>query len=303
MVSLRRLLQSVVSSFLVVRDLRRHHLRGSSTPGCLRLPLRWHGLGGEIYVHNRVFHLKGVNWYGMETQDSALQGLDVRTMDELFGFLKANKFNALRLPFSLKFALDYDSPVPGSEAFKDVELHGLTKRQFMNTVVRKAAEYEMVVLLDMHRLNDAFIPQLWYSDEFTYDHVLQGWDVVLGDLKPMWNVMGVDLKNEPSGSASWGSSSPATDWNLAAQDIGKHILSTHTDWEGLIFVEGINWSRDFRGFVEHPIDFGDAAWNERLVLSPHQCKETTRKQHPPTHPTHLTYPPTFLYNRWAQRVE
>jgi len=99
--------------------------------------------------------------------------------------------------------------------------------------------------------------------------VLRGWDVVMNDLQGHWNVLGCDLKNEPSGIASWGDKSPATDWNSAAEEIGKHILGTFRDWQGLIFVEGIAWSRDFRGFVEDPIDFGDPDWNQRMVLSPH----------------------------------
>lgn len=83
--------------------------------------------------------------------------------------------------------------------FKDAEFNGMTKRQLLNRVVEKAAEYKMLVLLDMHRLNDAVIPQLWYSDEYPMDDVLKGWDTVLGDLKKHWNVFGVDLKNEPHG--------------------------------------------------------------------------------------------------------
>lgn len=101
------------------------------------------------------------------------------------------------------------------------------------------------------------------------EDVLRGWDVIMTDMQGHWNVAGVDLKNEPSGTATWGVSTPETDWNEAAEQIGKHILTSFPDWLGLIFVEGIAWSRDFRGFVEHPIDFGDPAWNQRLVLSPH----------------------------------
>ena len=80
----------------------------------------------------------------------------------------------------------------------------MTRRQLMNHFVEKAAAYNMLVLLDMHRLNDQFIPQLWYSDDHPIDDVLSGWDTVLGDLKKHWNVFAVDLKNEPFGVATWG---------------------------------------------------------------------------------------------------
>lgn len=81
----------------------------------------------------------------------------------------------------------------------------------------------------------------------------------------------MDLKNEPHGDAEWGDGSvPERDWNIAAQQIGAHILEAHPDWQGLVFVEGIHFSTDFRGFTEHPLDFGRPEWNDRLVLSPHQ---------------------------------
>ncbi len=35
----------------------------------------------------------------------------MRKLDDILKFLQDNKFNALRLPFSLKFALSYDEPV------------------------------------------------------------------------------------------------------------------------------------------------------------------------------------------------
>lgn len=50
--------------------------------------------------------------YGFETAVNAFHGLDQRSMDEYFQFMQANKFNALRVPFSLKFALNFfDEPV------------------------------------------------------------------------------------------------------------------------------------------------------------------------------------------------
>jgi len=104
--------------------------------------------------------IQGVNWYGAETEAGAVQGLDKRTMDDIFAFLQEKNFNALRLPFSLRFSLTYDSPVPGSETFLDADLHGMTKGELFRRIVEKAGEHKMVVLLDMHRLNEVVIPQV-----------------------------------------------------------------------------------------------------------------------------------------------
>lgn len=113
-------------------------------------------------------------------------------------------------------------------------------------------------------------------------------------------VFGVDLKNEPHGDAEWGDgSAPDKDWNIAAQQLGAHILETHADWQGLVFVEGIAFSTDFRGYAEHPIDFGKPEWNERLVLSPHQYGPSVSHSSlfkEPTFPENL--PPVWT-EKWA----
>lgn len=116
---------------------------------CWTGPLKWESVQGEVRVNNEPFHIKGTNWYvhspstlctrthhgrpfpsteaswgvcmvsagrgryGFETAVKAFHGLDQRSMDEYFEFMQANKFNALRVPFSLKFALNFDEAVRG----------------------------------------------------------------------------------------------------------------------------------------------------------------------------------------------
>lgn len=75
---------------------------------------------------------------------------------------------------------------------------------------------------------------------------------------------------QPHGAATWGRENPSTDWNDAAVQIAEYLLKRHSDWPGLVFVEGINYSTDFRGYKDFPIDLGKEEWNDRLVLSPHQ---------------------------------
>lgn len=66
-------------------------------------------------------------------------------------------------------------------SFVDSELNGLTGKEILHMVIDKAASYKILVMLDLHRLNDEFIPQLWYSEEHPVDDVLRGWDIVLGE--------------------------------------------------------------------------------------------------------------------------
>ncbi len=54
----------------------------------------------------------------------------------------------------------------------------------------------------------------------------------------MPGVIGLDLKNEPHGAATWGTGNAATDWNSAAERASAVVLSAAPNW--LIFVEGVS---------------------------------------------------------------
>jgi hypothetical protein len=126
----RNLLRMSATAWFVLRSLRhRHHhrpadadghaaLRGSAQStlpgGCFDGVLSWRGVDGEMRVNGKTFHLKGVSWFGMETDRQVVEGLDVQPLNEILNFLQGESFNAIRLPFSLKFALSYDDPVTGT---------------------------------------------------------------------------------------------------------------------------------------------------------------------------------------------
>lgn len=221
-------------------------------------------------MNGHSWKLKGLSWFGLEVGDSnVLLGLNRRSLDEILQFLVDNNFNAIRIPFSTKWALDYDSTVRGS--FRDGGIDGqLSRRDFLNKVISRAADYKILVMLDSHRLDDQSIPELWYSPEYPYEAMLQAWDTILGDVKHHWNVFAIDLKNEPHGLATWGTGDESTDWNTAAEKIGAHLLEKHPEFTGLVFVEGLGYSIEFESIKAHPINFGKREWNDRLVYSPHQ---------------------------------
>jgi endoglucanase len=49
--------------------------------------------------------------------------------------------------------------------------------------------------------------------------------------------MGIDIKNEPHGSATWGTGNASTDWNTAADKAGAQINAQNPNI--LIFVQGV----------------------------------------------------------------
>ena len=97
-----------------------------------------------------------------------------------------------------------------------------------------------------------------------------------------WNVMGVDLKNEPHGAATWGHGKP-TDWNKFAEKAIRRIANYKKCFKGLFFVEGIDnkassptqdtmpwahWGEMLTGAYWHPINVGGGL-DHRVVYSPH----------------------------------
>lgn len=46
--------------------------------------------------------------------------------------------------------------------------------------------------------------------------VKKAWDNLLDVLGDRWNIMGLDLKNEPHGKATWGYGDKKTDWCVRA---------------------------------------------------------------------------------------
>lgn len=77
--------------------------------------LEWKSIDGELWVNGQPFHLKGTNWFGFEEKQRSPFGLDEHDMDFYFQFLVQNKFNALRVPLSVDFALNPDGD-PDEEA-------------------------------------------------------------------------------------------------------------------------------------------------------------------------------------------
>ena len=135
---------------------------------------------------------------------------------------------------------------------------------------RTAARSNILVVIAAHRLTPNGWPGngLWYSDEVPESRVKESWTKLAEELCGDWNVVGVDLYNEPH-KATWGQGLATTRWDLAAKRLGDHVLSKCPRW--LILVEGIAvgapedggqgrgywWGENLVGVRSHPIDLVD----------------------------------------------
>ena len=62
-----------------------HRLRDAFIWIDFQKPVEFYGRNdGKLYANGRVFFIKGVNWYGTEEKSMMLEGLDKRSMADIF---------------------------------------------------------------------------------------------------------------------------------------------------------------------------------------------------------------------------
>ncbi|DAZ99518.1 TPA: hypothetical protein N0F65_005390 [Lagenidium giganteum] len=232
--------------------------------------------------------IKGVNWFGMETGQAIPLGLWDNSMNgttayQIATFLSENEFNAVRLPVCADFLLTNKTPNTNLINKQTNRAIQLTNYMTLLQSIVKVLQYRNIgVLVSMHTLTATEIGSLWYSETFTEDDFLDSIDALTDGLcsHEYWNVMGVDLKNEPY-KATWGTSD-TTDFRTGAQRIANRMLKGCPQWMG--FVEGLNYKshtvdiggesftyNDWYGgglqdVAQYPLKFGVA---EKVVWAPH----------------------------------
>jgi endoglucanase len=221
--------------------------------------------------------LRGVNWFGTETETHVPHGLWKRDYKEILAQIKSLGYNLIRLPYSLEALRSPNVNGIDFSIGSNKELEGKTPIQVMDLIIQEAQRQGLLVLLDNHRLSDQRISQLWYEDGFTEADWIDTWKMLAYRYKNQTNVIGADLKNEPHGKASWGTNDLATDWRLAAERAGNAILDVNPNW--LIVVEGVeknvptqklpkHWQGgNLEGVKRYPIRLSR---RNKLVYSPHE---------------------------------
>ncbi len=242
------------------------------------LPLRTSGNQIVDATGNPVI-LQGVNWFGLETANHAPHGLWTRDYKEMLAQIKSLGFNTIRLPFSLQALRSSTTSGIDYGGGRNAALQGKTPQQVMDTIIAEAATQGLMIILDNHsQADDGYMYDLWYGQNgFTEDDWVATWTALAQRYRDTPNVIGFDLKNEPHGSATWGTGA-ATDWRRAAERAGNAVLAQAPS--KLILVEGIEgpvaggqqldrhwWGGNLEGVRANPVRLSVA---NRLVYSPHE---------------------------------
>ncbi len=272
----------------------------AAEPKAVRPPLATRGIDIVDRTGAPVI-LRGVSWFGMETETHAPHGLWARDYKEIIAQIRATGFNLVRLPWSVNAIRS--TTVSGIDYSQggNRELQGLGPLEVLDRLVVEMNRQGLLVLLDCHRLDDTQIPELWYGNGFTENDWFEAWRTMARRYRQAPNVIGADIKNEPHGKASWGTDDPATDFRLAAERCGNVILEIAPHW--LIVVEGVEknvpgqllpghwWGGNLEGVRKFPVRL---AVKNRVVYSPHEYG-------PGVNPAEWFKDPTFPANmpdRW-----
>lgn len=148
-------------------------------------------------------------------------------MSYYLDFLASHDFNAIRFLFNHESVLKNDIvEITKEEERTEPLLFQVRYLDMLVLVAREAARRGMLIMLACHRIKPDAWPGagLWYDESIGYpeERIKESWTRLSDALCGMWNVVGVDLQNEPH-SSSWGKGLPV-DWNHGAERLGNHVL-------------------------------------------------------------------------------
>ena len=190
---------------------------------------------GRLYHNGQEIVLHGVNWFGMETSMHAPHGLWGRGMDSMLAQMQGLGINALRLP--LCPATISGSEVSGIDYSQNSDLQNKNSLQILDVLMAKLDARGMYALLDLHRPDCTAQSDLWYTPTYSESQWLNSISSLASRYSSNSHFIGIDLKNEPRGIATWGTGNVATDWNSAAERGGLRMLSSNS--KILAFIEGV----------------------------------------------------------------
>ena len=259
-------------------------------------PIDISGFEGLLIARGRPFVFKGVTWPGAESLNALPHGLALKSVDFYMDFLRNEKFNAVRLPIAHQSVLD-NSPV--SFVHFDPRMNpelldadsgiGVTYQESLLHISRAAARHHLLIVIAAHKLKaDAPNYGLWYNNSLgvSEESSSRSWEQLADVLCSQWNVVGVDLYDEPF-RATWGARNVRLDWNLAAERLGDRVLRRCPRW--LIFVQGIQMGAPGDGSSSEGYFRGENLYGvqnspvrlsipDKLVYAPHTFGPATLDQ-------------------------
>jgi endoglucanase len=205
--------------------------------------------------------LSMVNWYGAESPDYVVGGLSYQPVASIISEIVSMGFNGVRLPWSNQM-WESNPVVSASLVAANPQFAGERARTVFGQVVQDLANAGLMVVLDDHNSNAEWCCSasdgntLWYNSAYPQSAWISDWKSVAAQFAGIPQVIGVDLRNEPRASATWGGSDLGTNWQAAAELGGDAV--ERVDPSLLIFIEGVNYALDLSGVASDPVTLTDS---------------------------------------------
>jgi endoglucanase len=237
----------------------------------------WHTSGRQILdAKDRPVRIAGINWFGFETPNYVVHGLEERNYQDMLKQIKHLGYNTIRLPFSSQL-FDAASSPNGIDFTKNPDLRALSGFQILDKIIGYASHLGLLIILDRHRPDANSQSALWYTSDYPESRWISDWQMLAKHYLANPMILGADLHNEPHAPACWGCGDPYLDWRLAAERAGNAVLAVNPHW--LIFVEGIDcyggqlvkdcdwWGGNLQGVAQYPVRLSIP---NQLVYSAHE---------------------------------
>ncbi len=204
----------------------------------------WHTSGTSIVDQTgQPVRIAGISWFGAETTTFAPHGLSVRSYRSILDQILSLGYNTIRLPYCNQL-FDSGSTPNGIDFTLNPDLAGLSGIQILDQIVNYSGQIGLRIILDQHRPNDTAQSLLWYTDAYPESRWISDWAMLTTRYNNNPTVVGVDLHNEPGGTACWGCGDMTVDWAAAATRAGNAVLNINPNL--LIVVQGIqNYNGDY----------------------------------------------------------
>jgi len=251
-----------------------------------------------VDAQGNVALLSGINWFGFETSTQGFDGLWQVRLDDSLDMMADLGFNLLRLPLCVQLVTEWingNIPLAGSiNTWVNADIVGITSLELLDMAIEYCDSIGMKVMLDMHRVVNSHMTNLWYYDDYTYQDWLNAWDFLTERYAGNDAVVAMDVFNEPHGNptqypedevAKWDGSSDTNNWKKAVEDVSAIIHARNPNV--LIVVEGIEcypksgydyssndpdayyynwWGGNLRAVADYHINIGR---QDKLLYSPH----------------------------------
>ena len=259
----------------------------------------------------REVWLKGVNWFGYNTGDNALGGLEQCSLKDMISQISERGFNFMRIPVSCEILLQWMNGEYPNARFSpslNPELKGLNSLEIFDLTLDTLKEHGIRVMIDIHSAETGLmghIRPLWYTEKIDESMYLKALSWTAARYAASGKIAAYDIKNEPHGRcdepemAVWNGSSARNNWRHFAALAGNAVLDS--DHHALIVIEGIQmypkhnvsndftskdpsvyrntwWGGNLMGVRDFPVDLGSEARNRQIVYSVHEYGPTVYMQ-------------------------